>query len=75
MNLFSAFASWLAGRVGDAVIPNYRPMPPETLVAICVGHSRHINGKRDGGAVSVGGVSEWTFNLDLAQEIDRILRE
>jgi N-acetylmuramoyl-L-alanine amidase len=75
MNLFAAFASWLAGRIGDAVIPNYRPMPPETLVAICVGHSRHINGRRDGGAVSVGGVSEWTFNLDLAQEIDRILRE
>lgn len=50
-------------------------MPPETLVAICVGHSRYINGKRDGGAVSAGGVQEWTFNRDVAYQIDRILRE
>jgi N-acetylmuramoyl-L-alanine amidase len=75
MNLIAAFAQWLVGRIGDAVLPNYRTMPPESLVAICVGHSRHINGKRDGGAVSFGGVSEWTFNRDLAFEIDRILRE
>jgi len=75
VNLIAAFASWLAGRIGDAAFPTYRPMPPETLVALCVGHSRHINGKRDGGAVSVGGVSEWTFNRDLAFEIDRVLRE
>jgi len=75
MNLIAAFTSWLVGRIGDAVLPNHRTMPPESLVAICVGHSRHINGKRDGGAVSFGGVSEWTFNRDLAFEIDRILRE
>jgi N-acetylmuramoyl-L-alanine amidase len=68
-------ASWLAGRIKDAIFPNYRTMPPESLVAICVGHSRHINGKRDGGAISAGGVSEWTFNRDLAFQIDRILRE
>jgi N-acetylmuramoyl-L-alanine amidase len=75
VNLIAAFTSWLVSRIGDAVLPNYRTMPPESLVAICVGHSRHINGKRDGGAVSFGGVSEWTFNRDLAFEIDRILRE
>ena len=75
MNLIAAFTSWLVSRIGDAVLPNYRTMPPESLVAICVGHSRYINGKRDGGAVSFGGVSEWTFNRDLAFEIDRILRE
>jgi N-acetylmuramoyl-L-alanine amidase len=75
MNLIAAFTSWLVGRIGDAVLPNHRTMPPESLVAICVGHSRHINGKRDGGAVSAGGVSEWTFNRDLAFQIDRILRE
>jgi N-acetylmuramoyl-L-alanine amidase len=75
MNLIAAFTSWLVGRIGDAVLPNHRTMPPESLVAICVGHSRHINGKRDGGAVSVGGVSEWTFNRDIAFQIDRILRE
>ena len=75
MNLIVAFSQWLASRIGDAVFPNFRPMPPETLVAICVGHSRHIGGKRDGGAVSVGGVSEWAFNRDLAFQIDRILRE
>jgi N-acetylmuramoyl-L-alanine amidase len=75
MNLFAAFASWLAGRIGDAVLPTIRTMPPETLVALCVGHSRHINGRRDGGAVSAGGVQEWEFNRDLAFEIERILRE
>lgn len=75
MNLIAAFTSWLVGRIGDAVLPNYRTMPPESLVAICVGHSRHINGKRDGGAISAGGVSEWTFNRDLAFQIDRVLRE
>lgn len=75
MNLIVAFSQWLAGRIGDAIFPNYRTMPPNSLVAICVGHSRYIAGKRDGGAVSVGGVSEWTFNRDLAFEIDRILRE
>lgn len=39
------------------------------LVALCIGHSRFINGRRDGGAVSVGGVSEWDYNGDLAQLI------
>jgi N-acetylmuramoyl-L-alanine amidase len=32
-------------------------------VAICVGHSR----QGDKGAVSVGGVSEWTYNRDVAE--------
>lgn len=35
-------------------------------VAICVGHSRQIRGRVDGGAVSVGGVSEHEFNSELA---------
>lgn len=38
-------------------------------VALCVGHSRKINGSRDGGAVSVGGVQEWHYNLELAEII------
>jgi N-acetylmuramoyl-L-alanine amidase len=75
MNILSAFLSWFANRIGDAAIPTIKTMPPETLVALCVGHSRHINGRRDGGAVSVGGVSEWEFNRDLAYQIERILRE
>lgn len=35
-------------------------------VAICVGHSRRILGKLDGGAVSAGGVNEHTFNSEVA---------
>ena len=75
MNTLVGLAHWFVGRIGDAIFPNHTTMPPESLVAICVGHSRHIAGKRDGGAVSAGGVSEWTFNRDLAFEIDRVLRE
>jgi N-acetylmuramoyl-L-alanine amidase len=36
------------------------------LIALCVGHSRTINGKPEGGAVSVGKVSEWNYNRALA---------
>lgn len=39
------------------------------MIAICIGHSRHINGQPEGGAVSVGGVSEWTFNAALGAQI------
>jgi len=46
-----------------------------TLVALCVGHSRKINGHPEGGAVSVGGVSEWTYNRELAGMIRDILAE
>lgn len=35
-------------------------------VAICVGHSRHVLGRFEGGAVSVGGVSEHAFNDEIA---------
>ena len=45
------------------------------LVAICVGHSRKINGHPEGGAVSVGGVSEWTYNKELAGMIRDILAQ
>lgn len=38
-------------------------------IALAVGHSRFVKGRRDGGAVSVGGVAEWTWNLDLAKRI------
>ena len=38
-------------------------------IAICVGHSRIVNGHPEGGAVSVGGVSEWNYNRDLANLI------
>jgi len=72
MNLIAEFAAYLAGRIGDAILP--RPMNTP-LIAICVGHSRFIGAKRDGGAVSAGGVSEWVYNRDLAFTIERILRE
>jgi len=39
-------------------------------VALCVGHSRTVNGHLDGGAVSWDGhENEWTFNNDLVLEI------
>ena len=44
-------------------------------VAICTGHSRMVVGRPEGGAVSVGGVSEWTYNVRLgamiADEVER----
>lgn len=45
--------------------------PP--LVALCVGHSRKIHGHPEGGAVSVGGVSEWTYNRELAAMVQELL--
>lgn len=38
------------------------PSSGSPLVALCVGHSR----SGDNGAVSVGGVSEWDFNFEVA---------
>jgi N-acetylmuramoyl-L-alanine amidase len=43
------------------------------LIALCVGHSRRINGHPEGGAVSVGGVSEWTYNCELAEMVRELL--
>ena len=42
-------------------------------IAICIGHSRKINGRFDGGAVSVGNVQERTYNGELAKIIKREL--
>jgi N-acetylmuramoyl-L-alanine amidase len=42
--------------------------------AICVGHSRRIKGTPEGGAVSVGGVSEWEYNRDIAARVQAILK-
>lgn len=38
-------------------------------VALCVGHSRKIKGRTEGGAVSVDGTNEWEFNSRLAELI------
>ena len=35
-------------------------------IGICVGHSR----RGDSGAESVGGVDEWTYNAEVARELD-----
>ena len=43
-------------------------------IALCIGHSRFIKGRRDGGSVSVGGVSEWSWNCDLATRVMQDLR-
>lgn len=42
-------------------------------IALCIGHSRRINGRRDGGAVSTGGMQEWDYNQDLAMRLAAIL--
>jgi N-acetylmuramoyl-L-alanine amidase len=45
----------------------------EELIAICVGHSRRVKGRLDGGAVSIGGESEWSYNRQLAEMISDVL--
>jgi N-acetylmuramoyl-L-alanine amidase len=42
-------------------------------VSLCIGHSRFIDGQRDGGAVSVGNVNEWSYNSVLAEKIQKEL--
>ena len=39
------------------------------LVAICIGHSRSVKGRIEGGAVSIGGESEWSYNRQLGEMI------
>lgn len=46
----------------------------KSMVAICVGHSRKINGNVEGGAVSVDGTKEWDYNRELANMIHHHLR-
>lgn len=41
----------------------------EKIVAICVGHSRSSKGRIEGGAVSIGKESEWSYNRQLAEMI------
>lgn len=44
-------------------------MSSPATIALCVGHSRLIGQRREGGAQSITGASEWTFNADLARLI------
>lgn len=46
----------------------------KSMVAICVGHSRKINGRTEGGAIAVDGTQEWAYNNELAGMIWRELR-
>jgi N-acetylmuramoyl-L-alanine amidase len=44
------------------------------MIGICIGHSRWATSTtRDGGALSVGGVNEWTFNRRVGKELHQIL--
>lgn len=55
------------GFLGNVLTGSFNPVPKmNSLVAICVGHSRKINGHVEGGAVSVDGTKEWDYNRDLA---------
>ncbi len=38
-------------------------------VAICVGHSRRVAGRIEGGAVSTGGMNEHTYNSQVAERL------
>lgn len=43
-------------------------------IGLCIGHSRFINGRRDGGAVAADGkTNEWTFNSAVARLVKRDL--
>lgn len=61
--------SWFGPRAKDAGEPE--PGPRGELIAICIGHSR----AGDNGAVSVGGVDEWTYNKEIADLLRRKLME
>lgn len=42
-------------------------MNDPATIALCVGHSRMIHGRRDGGAIAADGkTSEWEYNAALA---------
>jgi N-acetylmuramoyl-L-alanine amidase len=46
------------------------PTMSKELIAICVGHSREVGGRPEGGAVSVGSQrSEWHYNSILARVV------
>ena len=70
---WSAIENHICGSVASPDVPAlsvdaYR-------VALCVGHSRLVNGKPEGGAVSVDGVSEWDYNCELASMISCALED
>lgn len=49
--------------------------PNPAKIAICIGHSRFIGGKRDGGATSADGkTNEWAFNRELGITLQEKLR-
>jgi N-acetylmuramoyl-L-alanine amidase len=43
------------------------------LIALCIGHSRLVNSRPEGGAVSTGGKSEWEYNCGLALMVQGLL--
>jgi N-acetylmuramoyl-L-alanine amidase len=44
-------------------------------IALCVGHSRWVKGRREGGAASIDGTSEWDYNEELAELLSDELSE
>jgi N-acetylmuramoyl-L-alanine amidase len=68
VNLFDSITTSLE-RHESKKYPQPDFMTPPTI-AICVGHSRPVNGHPEGGAVSVDGTQEWTYNKDLAFQIN-----
>jgi|14BtaG_2_1085337.scaffolds.fasta_scaffold05556_3 N-acetylmuramoyl-L-alanine amidase len=66
MNLFATIAGWFRQQQ-----PRRKMKQLDPIVAICVGHSR----LGDSGAVSVGQVSEWTYNKEVADKLERELAD
>lgn len=62
--IFQRATDW-ARRPEDRGFDTYQPKTMKHLVAICVGHSRI----GDRGAVSAGGVSEHSYNAELAKMV------
>lgn len=44
-------------------------------IALCIGHSRWICDRRDGGAVSLGGISEWDYWVRNVPHLERVLED
>lgn len=79
MSLSTLLRNWTApfrGGLLNLLTGQFNPVPKmNSLVAVCVGHSRKINGHTEGGATSVDGTREWEYNRDLAFKVCHHLRD
>jgi N-acetylmuramoyl-L-alanine amidase len=71
--MFGFLLNWFRRTEKAEIVQESKPVVkfPSKRIAICVGHSR----RGDNGAVSVGGVNEWTYNNQLATKMAELLRK